>query len=93
MSVGRHNEDEINSVSEKRTKIGLILIGLSGVYPYVIVVWFRKGRWFVPSVIISLNLNRVFSSRLDRVSVHSADNFSWGGRCEKRENFSIVAIA
>ena len=30
--------DEINSVSGKRTKIGLILIGLSGVYPYVIVM-------------------------------------------------------
>jgi len=44
MSVGSNNEDEINSVSGKRTKIGLILIGLSGVYPYVIVVWFRKGR-------------------------------------------------
>jgi len=35
MSVGSHNVDEINSVSGKRTKIGLILIGLSGVYPYV----------------------------------------------------------
>jgi len=93
MSVGSHNEDEINSVSGKRTKTGLILIGLRGVYHYVIVVWFRKGRWFVPSVIISLNLNRVFSSKLDRVSVHSADNISWGGRREKRENFPIVAVA
>lgn len=52
-----------------------------------------KGRWFVPSVIISLNLNRVFNSRLDRVSVHSVNNFSWGGRREKRENFLVVAVA
>jgi hypothetical protein len=93
MSFGSHNEDEIKGVSGKRTRIGLILIGLSGVYPYVIVVWFRKGRWFVPSVIINLNLNRVFSSRLDRVGVYSADNFSWGGRREKRENFPVVAVA
>jgi len=47
----------------------------------------------VPSVIISLNLNRVFSSKLDRVSVHSADKFSWGGGREKLENFPIVAVA
>lgn len=31
------NVDEINCVSGKRTKIGLILIGLSGVYPCVLV--------------------------------------------------------
>lgn len=47
----------------------------------------------MPSVIISLNLNRVFSSKLDRVSVHSADKFSWGGGREKLENFPIVAVA
>ena len=51
-----------------------------------------KGRWFVPSDIISLNLNRVFNSILDRVGVHSV-NFSWGGRREKRENFPVVAVA
>jgi hypothetical protein len=37
MPVGNNNTDEINCVSGKRTKIGLILVGLSGVYPYVIV--------------------------------------------------------
>jgi hypothetical protein len=33
MSVGSNNVDEIQSVSGKPTKIGLIFIGLSGEYP------------------------------------------------------------
>jgi len=53
MSVGSHNVGEINSVSGKRTKIGLILIGLSGVYPYVIVTC---GSWRVVGSFSALSL-------------------------------------
>jgi hypothetical protein len=38
MSGGSNNVDEINIVSGRPTKIGRFLIGLSGVYPYVIVM-------------------------------------------------------